>query len=289
MKTVIYLDVLLLVNFLVAYFLLLAAGLLTAQRASFGRMILGSVLAAASSLILFAPELSYPAQVAYKLLTAGIIVGAAFSFRSVRRYLAATLWYAALNILLAGLAVMVILRTGTRMIQTGNLTVYLRISPVILLLLSAACCGGVWFILRFIGGTPSRTQTIGVQFEICRTTVCLRAVLDTGCHLKDPITCLPVLLISWPDACGRLPAAVNEYLESWFDGTRPDCPPQGTSLRLIPCSTAAQNALLPGFAVSTIGIVTEDGVLELGRTAVAFSPQPFHAADYEALYGPDFL
>ena len=55
MKTVIYLDVLLLVNFLIAYFLLLAAGLLTAQKAAFGRMILGSVLAAASSLILFAP------------------------------------------------------------------------------------------------------------------------------------------------------------------------------------------------------------------------------------------
>lgn len=289
MKTVIYLDVLLLVNFLIAYFLLLATGLLTAQAAQFRRMILGSVLAAASALILFAPELSYPAQVAYKLLTAAVIVGATFGLHSVRRYLAAVLWYAALNILLAGLAVLTILRTGTPLIQTGNLTVYLRISPVLLLVLAAVCCGGVWLILRFSGGGTSHEQAVGVQFELCCTTVCLRAVLDTGCHLRDPVTCLPVLLISWPAAQSRLPAPVNGYLASWFEGNRPDRPPEGANLRLIPCATAAQNALLPGFAVDAIGLITDNGVVELGRTAVAFSPQPFHTNEYEALYGPDFL
>ena len=60
MKTVIYLDVLLLVNFLAAYFLLLAAGLFSGQRAGFGRMVLGSGAAALSALILFAPEQAYP-------------------------------------------------------------------------------------------------------------------------------------------------------------------------------------------------------------------------------------
>ena len=70
MKTVIYLDVLLLVNFLVAYLLLQAAGVLTGQHAPFVRMLLGSACAAASALILFAPELAYPAQLAYKLATA---------------------------------------------------------------------------------------------------------------------------------------------------------------------------------------------------------------------------
>lgn len=54
-KTIIYLDVLLLVNFLVAYLLLQAAGVLTGQRAAFARMLTGSVCAAVSALILFAP------------------------------------------------------------------------------------------------------------------------------------------------------------------------------------------------------------------------------------------
>ena len=69
-KTVVYLDVLLLTNFLTAYLLLLAAGALSGQRAPFARMLAGSALAALSALILFAPEQPYPVQVAYKAATA---------------------------------------------------------------------------------------------------------------------------------------------------------------------------------------------------------------------------
>ena len=73
----VYLDVLLLTNFLTAYLLLLAAGALSGQRAPFARMLAGSALAALSALILFAPEQPYPVQVAYKAATALGITAAA--------------------------------------------------------------------------------------------------------------------------------------------------------------------------------------------------------------------
>ena len=85
-KTVIYLDVLLLVNFLVAYFLLQAAGLLSSQHAAFSRMVCASGIASLSALILFAPELSYPAQILYKILTACAVVGVAFGLQGLRRF-----------------------------------------------------------------------------------------------------------------------------------------------------------------------------------------------------------
>lgn len=40
---------------------------------------------------------------------------------------------------------------------------------------------------------------------------------------------------------------------------------------MIPCNTAAQHALLPGFAVADISTITETGMQSLGRTAVAFA------------------
>ena len=101
-KTVVYLDVLLLTNFLLAYFQLLAAGTLSGQRAGFGRMLAGSGLAALSALVLFAPPQPYPVQAAYKIATALGITAAAFGRRSLRRLLTAACWYAALNIALAG-------------------------------------------------------------------------------------------------------------------------------------------------------------------------------------------
>lgn len=289
MKTVIYLDVLLLINFLIAYFLLLAAGALSGQRARFRRMLLGSALAALSALILFAPELSYPLQLAYKCLSALVITAVTFGWRNRLRLCTAACWFAALNIALAGLTLLVILQSGTPLLQTGNLTVYLRISPLLLITLSAVCCLCIELGMRMLAKRKSPEQTVGLEFELDHTILHLRAALDTGCHLTDPITCLPVLVVSYPDAKNRLPPAIRAYLAAWFSGNSPGEPPANTKLRLIPCRTASQHSLLPGFAVGNIGLITANGVLELGRSAVAFAPQSFGSERYEALYGNDFL
>lgn len=251
-KTVIYLDVLLLVNFLVAYFLLQAAGLLSSQHAAFSRMVCASGIASLSALILFAPELSYPAQILYKILTACAVVGVAFGLQGLRRFVTAVCWYAALNILLAGLGIAVILRTGTPLLQTANLTVYLRISPVVLLLLSAASCGAVWLVLHFSGSTPQTTRTIGIEFELCGAPVRLRATLDTGCHLKDPVTCLPVLLISWPAAKGRLPGGSQRLFGAVVPGPAPQyaagrCQSAGDTLQYRCAARAAAGVCGGGY------------------------------------------
>lgn len=289
MKTVIYLDVLLLVNFLAGYFLLMAAGLLSGCAAKFPRMLAASALAALSALILFAPELPYPVQLLYKFASGGCIVFAAFGYRSLRRFLCALFWYVMLNLLLAGLTLVVILQTGSPLVQTNNLTVYLRVSPLLLLLLSALCCLGVELTMRISPRRSEPLESVGLELELCGTKVCLRAMLDTGCHLSDPITCLPVLLVSYPDAETRLPLPVREFLSAWFEDAPPSEPPDGLRFRIIPCTTAEEHAILPGFAVGRIGLIASNGVIPLDRTAVAFSRQSFGSEAYEALYGTDFL
>lgn len=289
MKTVIYLDVLLLVNFLIAYFFLLAAGRLSGQRAEFWRLLVGAALSALSALILFAPELPVPLQLAYKLCTALLIVAATYGLAQLRRFAAAVVWYTALNLLLAGAALLYIIGTGSRLVQTANLAVYLRVSPLLLLTLAAVCClalGGLSWLLTPVQPPP---QTTGLALELCGVTLHLRAMLDTGCQLKDPMTCLPVLLISYPDARTRLPEEVERFLSAWFEGRRKTQPPPGARLRMIPCATATGQTLLPGFVAEQAGVITERGVVEIGQTAVAFSPQSLGGSAYEALYGNDFF
>lgn len=288
MKTVLYLDVLLLTNFLIAYGLLAAAGLLAGLSGRFGRMLAAAALAALSTLVILLPEQAYPLQLLYKLGTGALVAAVAFGVRPRRKYLASVCWYMALNLLVAGLCILVILRTGTDLVQTGNLVVYLRVSPVLLVALSGVCCLGVWLVLGMLGSTADNTlQTVGFEMQLCGATVRLRAVLDTGCHLKDPITCLPVLLISYPAARSRLPHELCTFLDTWYEGGRAD-PPPGFSLRLIPCATAAGHTVLPGAAVPGIGLISPGGVLSRGSGAVAFTRQPFDG-DYEALYGNDFF
>ena len=88
-----------------------------------------------------------------------------------------------LNFSIFALCILVILRTGTDLVQTGNLVVYLRVSPVLLVALSGVCCLGAWLVLGMLGSTADNTlQTVGFEMQLCGATVRLRAVLDTGCH-----------------------------------------------------------------------------------------------------------
>ena len=79
-KTVIYLDVLLLTNFALTLLFLLAAGLLAGVECRAGRLLLGGAAGAASSLALLAPEAPDAAALLYKVSTAALTVAAAYGW-----------------------------------------------------------------------------------------------------------------------------------------------------------------------------------------------------------------
>ena len=76
MRTVIYLDVLLLVNFVVGAAFLLAAGLLCGACCSPLRLVGGAGAAAVSSLALLAPTVPWPLALTYKGTSAALCVAA---------------------------------------------------------------------------------------------------------------------------------------------------------------------------------------------------------------------
>ena len=117
MKTVIYLDELLLTNFLAAAMLLLCTGLLCARQCSGLRLLAGSAAAAAFSLGILLPELPGAAAVLCKAFTCGAVVAAAYGVPGPRGFVRLCAWYLLLNLLLCGAAVL----PG---VQSANLCVY---------------------------------------------------------------------------------------------------------------------------------------------------------------------
>ena len=104
MKTVIYLDELLLVNFVLGAALLLCAGLLSARACSGWRLLAGSTAAALTSLGLLLPELPGPAAFLYKGATCCVTVAAAYGLPGVRSFARLCVWYVLLNLLVCGAA-----------------------------------------------------------------------------------------------------------------------------------------------------------------------------------------
>ena len=147
MKTVVFVDELLLVNFAAAAALLLGAGLLCGRSCTGLRLCAGSAAAAVSTLVLLAPPWPAPLAVLYKIVSCCGVVAVCYGVAGVRSFARLCGWYAALNGLLCGAVVL----PG---VQANNLSVLLPVRPGQLLL----CCAGVYGLLRGLLAVFGRPQ-----------------------------------------------------------------------------------------------------------------------------------
>ena len=147
MKTVVFVDELLLVNFAAAAALLLGAGLLCGRSCTGLRLCAGSAAAAASTLALLAPPWPAPLAVLYKIASCCGVVAVCYGVPGTRSFARLCGWYAALNGLLCGAVVL----PG---VQANNLNVLLPVRPGRLLL----CCAGVYALLRGLLAVFGRPQ-----------------------------------------------------------------------------------------------------------------------------------
>ena len=186
MKTVVFVDELLLVNFAAAAALLLGAGLLCGRSCTGLRLCVGSAAAAASTLALLAPPWCAPLAVLYKIVSCCCVVAVCYGVPGARSFARLCGWYAALNGVLCGEVVL----PG---VQTNNLSVLLPVRPGQLLL----CCAGVYALLRgllAVFGRPQRGCFAAV-LHLAGAAVPVQAYHDTGFTLQDPLAGRRVVLV----------------------------------------------------------------------------------------------
>ena len=234
MKTVVFVDELLLVNFAAAAALLLGAGLLCGRSCTGLRLCAGSAAAAFSTLALLAPPWPAPLAVLYKIASCCGVVAVCYGVAGVRSFARLCAWYLLLNLLLCG----AVLLPG---VQSANLCVYLPLSPGRLLL----CCGAVFAVLRgvlFCFGRAG-TRCFAAVLELEGAVLSVQAFCDTGFSVQDPLTGQAVVLVDYPAVRSALPQELRTFLDRYFAcGT---APPPELRVRLVPCTTIAGHCVLP--------------------------------------------
>lgn len=272
MKTVIYLDVLLLVNCLVDDCLLAAVAKITAAQAVFWRLLLGAVVGAAGSLVILLPEWPIPLQMVYQLALCCVMVWVSFGRSESGAFLARALWLLLLTTMLAGLVLLWLLVGQPRGVQTNNLAVYLYVSPLQLAAGAVVVYGLVWLWLAFYGRQmPKPTTRLRIDLGIGLFTV--DAMLDTGFSMRDPFAGYPVIMVDYQAVVRQLPEQLVLFLEDWFKGKHLSSANPG--IRLLPCQTATGQALLPGVTA------------KINRKPVflVFSGQRLQIPRVQAIYG----
>ena len=264
METV-YIDVLLIMNIYVNFFLLRTTSALTHSPLSTGRCLAASVYGSLFSLLILAPKMEVFLSSAIRLSAAVSIVAAAFGVRSSRRLLLNTLAFFGSNFILAGTVYAVYSWFAPDFMHFNNSYFYIDFSLIILVLTTSALYAAVRAVRFFLDKAPPGSGCYKVTVRYKKSIVTMEGIADTGNSLVDFFSGSPVIV------CDREKFTVPQDTEL----------PRG--FRLIPCSTVSDSGVIPIFRPDEVMIQNVlsgerkpvDAVIGLGKSSgsAIFNPR----------------
>lgn len=132
MKQVIYIDVLFVLNFFITYFLIFTTKHLLKTSAVQWRMILAAVLGGAYSLIILLPEMHFLLSGLLKIISACIIVAAAFRFSNFVSFLKGVAFFFTASFIYVGVMIALWFAFRPFGLVINNSVVYFGITPKVL-------------------------------------------------------------------------------------------------------------------------------------------------------------
>lgn len=274
--TVVYIDLVFLLNLIANYLLLLAAGRMAGAVLVRWRIGLGAGAGALYAVLVFLPGLEWLSGWPCKL-GAGVLMPLA-AYGGERFILKVTVMFFGASAALAGLVLGLEL-LGNVSLTMKNGVLYTPVDVRLLLLLFTVCYFALSLFFRRVGVREGGLSRLEIAMEGgCASLTALR---DTGHTLVDPADNRPVVVAYWKSLAGLLPP--------WADPSQPI-----RSVELCHAAGSRQARLVPYRAVGVeCGMllalrarrVTVDGRPQ-GRLLVALSPTPLDGdGGYQALIG----
>lgn len=245
-ETVIYADVLTVLNIIVTYILICAARTLSHLSSHKAGTVAASFIGGFSALIIFAPPMNILLSVLYKILTAAAIVLAAFVPKSVKAFLKGFAYFLAVSFLFAGVMLAIELLFSPPNMRFVNGAVYFDMSITFL----------VGSVLAVYGLLVICEKLLAVKF--CKNTLCtvtvefrgasaeINGLYDTGNTARDVLNGKPLNIACVADVAPLFTAHELAYLKSseWSAAVPPELK---TRVHIVPCSSVGGKSVLKAF------------------------------------------
>ena len=193
MKITVYLDMLIITNLLVNYFLLKITAVIAGIAMERKRAIAASVTGALFSLSIFLPQ-NIPVSFIIKTASVMCCCLCAFGFVSLALFIRNSACLLAANLLLSGFLMAVFQNSPT--VYINNLNYYFNINPVLL----AACIFAVYGAITAVEMLHSRADkrlTFPVTITLNGKSVSGTAIYDTGFKVRDILGNRPVVMCEY--------------------------------------------------------------------------------------------
>lgn len=284
----VYVDILLVINFLVD-FLLLSLLARTGGRGTQGgwRRVAAAAIGSLFSLSIFLPPLPHEdlGQLLLQVACCMLMVRLGFAWGGWRRFCKECVLLLAVSCgLFAALSLLKLFYAGTGMFVFHN-AVYFHVRPPAFVLCLCGAYAFVWLIDRLLRAAAPAQRLCQVQLQVCGQCKELTGFVDSGNALVEPFSGAPVVVCDEGVAAQLLDWELLEAVHQLLRG-RTDLP-AAPQIRQIPFSTISQNGLLPAvkgewMVLRPQGEGTEYWVEEF---YLAVSEQPLGDGSWKLLVG----
>ncbi len=276
-ELIVYMDVLIVLNTLVDYFLLLASAKLSGEKSGTFRTAFSAFLGGLSALYIYLPPQKALVEFLFNVLVASLLSLVCFKWKGIKKYFKNTLCFLAVSCAYGGvmLALWTVFKPSGMVIN--NSVVYFSISPLQLVLFSVI--GYIAFSIGFRIFKKSNPLA-----ERCKITVYadgkhidLEAIADTGNSLEDIFSDNDIIIVD-KSKVTALFGELDMLMES----------KNAARYRLIPCNTVSGASSLEGFRSDRAELEFDNKTISLDKPILAISKASLKE-DYNAIINPKIL
>lgn len=293
----VYLDVVMLENLCMNYIILFATGYLMKIKMKQLRLIVSSILGGIYAVIAYLEILPIYSSFGMKVVLSILMVYIAFKPKGVKILSKQLIIFYLTSFVFGGcaFALLYFVRPQDILMRNG---VYVGTYPIKIALLG----GIVGFIITYVAfrivKTKLRRKDILYNIEITlqEKRLKVKAMLDTGNLLKDPISKMPVIVVEKEQLYSLLPIQLLDHIEEWIGGDEEflnqiEEKELIARFRIIPFSSVGkQNGLMLGFKADQVEIEKEEGTQIRKNVIIGiFNQNLSRDKRYSALIGLDLL
>ena len=268
---VIYIDILLALNWWVDFLLLLGVRRAMGGGGKPWRLAVGALVGALSCLVLFLPPISVVFSLLLRLFAAALMVTVAFRCYSWRDWSRRVGLLFAFSAGLAGLCGGLYFFVAPQGFYVFNGVVYYSVPPLLLVALTVVCYGLLWLGEQLLRRRAPKEHVFRVRLTHPGGTVTFLCLYDSGNHLVEPFSGKPVLV-------------VDRQVAAELFSVVPSASDLPAGWRLIPYNTLGGDGLLPAFVPGSATVFSGGAEHPLPPCYVAVCPR-LGRGEYQGLMG----
>lgn len=272
----IYIDVLIIINIYVTFFLIKSTAIFMHLQISVGRCIAGSILGGLSSLIILLPSLILPLNILLKCICGCVIAASSFGFKDFRTFTRKFVIFMLVNLIFAGIMLLLWFFAAPLGMVYNNGIVYFDISfftITVSTLISYFAIRLVRYIFDLRSATDAKYKVVIVYNK---AQVVIDGFADSGNSLVDFVTGLPVIICS-PEVCkAAAPDGIENILIS------------GSAIkgvRIIPYSTIGKSGIVVAYKPDKITI--SNG--KTSKDVCALIGISENSSNHQAIFNPKII